>query len=826
MGSVPETSHGDPRLERRPAGSGFVESLGERIALFGAEQGPLELWMWPLKIASELTLTLASSGARPRAVEVTPDALVFVFEEKAFRLQVRAIASRTRAGLVLVATLQGAPRARLALEFRCDFRPMWPAGLGGQLSGVDAASGAFYLSEELGRFAFLIGTSESAGATPVVPATDHGLPQGRVSIPLDVEAGVDAAYVLAGATVEPRALEEAQRRGAGQAATGTARSRFAVEAARKLLCELADDWGAEEQRNRAHWSGFLARTTTISTPNHALDEAFLWSKIALERAWVSVDAVGRGLVAGIGPSAGGERPGYAWFFDGDAMCAARALVAAGDCDGPRSVLRAAAQRQREDGKFMHELSLAAGLCDWVEDYPYAYYKGLNTPDFVACLAHYVSWSGDLELARELWGHVLRAVTWCEACLDSTGRLSNRSAGIAAVEAGDLADRIESDIFLHGAWIAALKGAARLARRLGEPHARFDARLIEALRALGTFYSEERGRYGFAQLTDGALMDELSVYVARPLAEGDGTPLRAHATLFALNRPELAADWGVRMFATDSEVYDPSSYNTGAVFPYLTSFLTLAQYRHAHAGAAWQLLASQARLVHRGGLGLLEEHYPGDRATRPARGVPHQIFSSSGIVECALQGLFGIDPDASRGVLDVRPTPPAHWNEAQVRGLRVGQAHLDLHFWQSDEDVGLRVVVCSPSNAKLPRVRFSPVLPPLSVVEGVASHTTASGAVIVNALEVSGEARIAVRRGPSLILDGELPEDGGASRAPRIIAREVREKRVVWTLAGRAGSTARIAFHCGRPCSVRESELEVVFPAGRGWTQARVTVEVE
>src|SRR5262249_25070253 len=150
-------------------------------------------------------------------------------------------------------------------------------------------------------------------------------------------------------------------------------------------------------------------------------------------------------------------------------------------EGAREVLRFAASHQRADGKLMHELTLSARLCRWLEDYPYAYYKGLNSADFVAALDLFVRYSGDLDLARELWPAAVRAIDWCARSLDPDGRLANSQAGIAAVEAGPLADKIESEVFLQGAWIAALGAASRLAQALGEDPARFKA-LEEQARA--------------------------------------------------------------------------------------------------------------------------------------------------------------------------------------------------------------------------------------------------------------------------------------------------------------------------------------------------------
>jgi len=796
-------------LSRAATEDGFVEVVGERMALLGREDGVFEGWMWPLKLFHDLRVGLAVPAAR--RVEVTPGELAFIHEADGIRLRQEMFACRDRRGLVLLFTLEEGETLDVELSFRCDLRPMWPAGLGGQLARADTEADAFCLTEELGRFAALIG---AVGAEVVVPASVHALPDEPVRIRLTCQPGETRALVIAGAEVEPEPLSAAARRGGGQSATGFARAATVVDRARELWLELADDWASERERVHDHWRRHLAGVTEIEVPGRpAYAEAFSWSLVALERAWVSVDGVGRGLVAGLAPSGGGERPGYGWFFDGDAMAAARALAGAGDFDGVRDVLRFAAEKQRDDGKLMHELTLSAKLCDWLGDYPYAYYKALNTPDFVACLAHFVALSGDLDLARELWPAATKAVDWCATCMDDAGRIAIPLAGIAAIEAGPLSDEIDSEIFLQGALLGALQGAVYLAAKLGLNGARFTELLERAENGLETFWSFEHKRYGFAHLASRERCDDLSAYTGAPLARRRGLAERARATVQALNRPQVASDWGVRMFATDSPVYDPTDYNTGAVFPYLTNFVTLAQFVNGNPIAGHQVFASQVNLVHFGGLGLLEEHLEGERAVVPARGVPHQIFSSAAIVESALFGLLGLEVYALARRVVLRPSLPPTWDEIRLRRLRVGATRLDLRVVRTRGETATTWRLEVEQTGPELRVVFEPVLPPLSIVEE----------------ELRAE--IQVREGPGIELPSTLPARGETSRNPRLVRQEVGEDFVRWTFAGRAGDEVRLPFHCDVEVEVGGAELTdsllgLTFPgsATHPWTETTVRVQ--
>jgi hypothetical protein len=176
-----------PRLVRAKDDDGFVEAVGERMALLGSEGGRLEVWMWPLLVLHDLEVhvTRQNGGARiplgPRSVEVVPEGLGLAWiladqrgTHAAGRLSIDAFCPRDERALVLLLHLDVGEAVEVHLEFTPALRPMWPAGFGGQITGRDDETGAFYLAEELGRFAALFGSPE---AGPLV--TSAAEPGGR-----------------------------------------------------------------------------------------------------------------------------------------------------------------------------------------------------------------------------------------------------------------------------------------------------------------------------------------------------------------------------------------------------------------------------------------------------------------------------------------------------------------------------------------------------------------------------------------------------------------------------------------------------------------------
>ena len=172
-------------------------------------------------------------------------------------------------------------------------------------------------------------------------------------------------------------------------------------------------------------------------------------------------------MAGWGPSGKGARPGFGWFFGGDAAINSLAMSSAGMNDLVAQGLRFLAKYQREDGKITHEISQAAGRIPWFTDFPYAYYHADTTPFWIVAVWRHVRATNDRALLDELWPRVQKAFTWCKAHdSDGDGIIENTTAGLGAIEVGDIGRDVHQDIYLASVWVealAALKQLAPLAR---------------------------------------------------------------------------------------------------------------------------------------------------------------------------------------------------------------------------------------------------------------------------------------------------------------------------------------------------------------------------
>ena len=173
-------------------------------------------------------------------------------------------------------------------------------------------------------------------------------------------------------------------------------------------------------------------------------------------------------MAGWGLSRNGTRPGFGWFFGGDAMINTYAMDALGQWELVAEELAFLARYQRGDGKITHEISQAAAHIPWFDTYPYAYYHADTTPHWMFALYQYWLASADDDLLRELWPAYRRAWAWClSAETDGDGIIENTVGGLGAVEVGGTGRGAPPGHLPGRGLVAALEGTLAMAERMGD-----------------------------------------------------------------------------------------------------------------------------------------------------------------------------------------------------------------------------------------------------------------------------------------------------------------------------------------------------------------------
>ncbi|MDE0649179.1 MAG: GH116 family glycosyl hydrolase, partial [Gammaproteobacteria bacterium] len=556
----------------------YLGVVGPRAAWLGLETGEAELWVHPLKVGNGFRLSFTTprhgapipGGQVARTVHVRPELATITYSHAAFQVRqhILAPADTATSGLLVLLEVDTPEPLEIVAEFEPVLNYMWPGSLGGQYAYWDAERRLFVLSESLQTRNAVVGSPWATNSVEH-PAHQLGEAPRTMVIPVDPER--------AGREFIPIAV-----------AAGTGSRETVLESYRELIANAEGLY-----YDKRLWAGrALTSTVSVETPDPELDLALEWAKINLEEQRVCNPDLGCGFVAGWGLSRNGTRPGFGWFFGGDAAINTFAMDALGQWDLVAEELAFLARYQRADGKITHGISQAAAHIDWFDSYPYAYYHADTTPYWMLALYEYWRASGDDELVRELWPAYRRAWEWClTAETDGDGIIENTVGGLGAVEVGGLGEAIHQDIYLAAVWVAALQGTRVLARHMGDDEIELDAGLlgITARSTLNSAYwREAEGYHAFGILRGGGTNDNLTVWPATAAAFHLLNDRETRSTLTRIAGDRVSSDWGAHMLSTESELYDPLQYNQGTVWPFVTGFAAWAQYRHRRPWAGFHL----------------------------------------------------------------------------------------------------------------------------------------------------------------------------------------------------------------------------------------------
>ncbi|HNU01044.1 MAG TPA: GH116 family glycosyl hydrolase [Acidobacteriota bacterium] len=779
---------GAPRLSRLAQPHQYFDRIGRRAALMGFEDGTFEAWVWPWKVLRQFQLQfLLGSSTQPiaardivRRITVTPAATEITYAYESFTVRAVYLVPENEPGaLVLLEARTTAPLTIIA-GFLPVLQPMWPAGIGGQYSHWDEDARAFVISEGQRRVRFLCG-SPAAGEMSAPPA--HMFADSPLQFRLDVRPGDPPGRFIPIAIAGGDGLKP--------------------EEALALYRRLAADAPRLHADNVAAARRLMDQTIAVETPDPQLNAAMDWGRVALHNLVVDNPALGRGLVAGYGLSGGSARPGFAWFFGGDTCINALALDSLGDFEAVRDGLRLLQRWQRgvdhpirrpspdappaDVGKIPHELTQSAGLVDWWHAYRYGYNHADSTPWYLVAVGDYLRASGDAAFVRESWPSIAAAWRWCQGRdSDGDGLMDIAGAGLGALEFGQYTG-IYTDCYTAALYLQASRAMVGLAAAAGDAavRAEADAALARGQAALEQkFWLEAEGIYAYGITAGGEQVRDLTPWPAAALAFGLAEPARSARMLRRLGGAETATDWGFRTLSARSPLYQPLSYNYGAVMPFVSVLVNTAQFRHGFALPGWAALRGVAAHAFDHGLGVAPEVFSGATNMKVGEAYHNQGFSTTAYVAPLLRGLLGLEPDAPAGRLTFALALPAGWDFVRVDRVPLAGRRVNLSLRRTA--AGL-VLDADMSGGEPMELVFRPLLPPGTRVMGLAVNgagatpavaVTPRGVAAACTVRLAGEARVelALEWPPAVFLLPAESAVGDPDRGPRIIDQ-------AWTGAG-------------------------------------------
>lgn len=802
LGSSPIALHGDARQNV------YLSAVGRRAIAMGTEDGRLELWSWPVKWLHDFQLAFrVPKYTQPilgrdvaRSVTTRPEGVTIEYAYESFTVRQHIFVPLDEPAVVMLLEVDAIRPMDIIATFTPDIHFAWPAGLGGQYLIWDQGSKAFLFSEPRRRVNAYLGSPAVTEASDV-PA--HMLSAAPPQLVLGV-GGAAERYT-------PPVLGEPPGKGIDAhvayipivLAGGEMPRDSALALYRRLIAPGAAE--REWKRRVAHEDSLRTMRLSIHSPDSLLDRAVEWAKAQLDEAYVCNPDLGCGLVAGYGLSgAASDRPGFGWFFGGDASINSFAMTGTGLFDDVRNgAFRFFAKYQPKDGKITHEISQGAGQVDWFGAYPYAFYHGDTSPFWILAFGEYWKQSGDTALLRELWPNIRKAYEWSRATdSNGDGLMENPLAGAGAIEVGDLQLGIVSDVYMSGVWVAALDRFARMAVTMHEPKLAAQARAIRT-KAVATLESKlwlpSLHQYAFALLDSGRVNDNLTAWPATAMSFGVLDERRGADMAAKLASSSILTDWGARPLASTSPLFDPLHYNNGAVWPFVTGFVSLAEYRYHNADAGWQALQAIARTGFDESRGNNPEVISG-RLYKPLdTAVPQQFFATSMVLTPLIRGLLGLDVDVPARRLTMAPHLPPQWDSLRVDAIPFGDERVDIVLRQRRGEISATATrtggASGAARAPIDFV-FSPALPlgaTVAVGGAAATHvsvdTTPGDVHATVRAPLAGSVTLAVRwtGGWSAWPVGErAPAIGDRSSNLRVLSQRLADGRLVVALEGLAG----------------------------------------
>lgn len=646
----------------------FFDAIGRRAFIAGHQDGTFEAWVIPFKILHDFRIRIIRDGRAysldasrlASRIRIRPESVTIRYVHSAFTIDETIFTPIRSPGSLLLLKIDSGENLTLRISFRSDLQPMWPGGLGGQFTYWDNDLHAFVISESRWKRAAMVGSpfGEKGTQTPA-----HAQPDAPVQFTIhfnpDSLSNTFVPIAIAG-------------------------SAFGYKQARQAYERLLDSIPDLYEQTKAHFDSLRTQRTGIVSPDPVLNQAFEWAKVALDNGFMCNPDLGCGLVAGFNTSGKSARPGFAWFFGGDAFINGFALQGIGEYNGMRRAYEFLQKYQRKDGKIPHEISQSAGMIPWFKEFPYAYYHADTTPFYLISMGDYLQATGEIAFIRKSWPSLKKAYTYClDTDADGDGLMDNLKAGLAAVETGKLRTRKTlTDIYLAAVWTHALDRMAVMAQNLGKTRfaRKVRSRYAKAKAALNyRFWNPNKKRLNFALLDGGGVIDELTPWPAVAMSFDDVTAERAVPTLAEILSSRVTTDWGVRLLANNSPNYGPLTYNNGAVWPFVSGFAAWGAFRHHQFPAGMGLLQSLANLTLVDSPGSIPELFSGDRFKSLETAVPHQLFSSTAIIMGTLKGLLGISIDVPENKIRFSPHLPFSWDSLKIAPVWVGRHALTIEF---------------------------------------------------------------------------------------------------------------------------------------------------
>lgn len=360
-------------------------------------------------------------------------------------------------------------------------------------------------------------------------------------------------------------------------------------------------------------------------------------------------------------------------------------------------------REEEPGRIMHELRL--GELARMGLIPHSPYYGTidATQLWLMLLCRYLQWTADIDFITEQWPAVERALNWIdEELVRGNGYLAYaRSSPCGLDNQGwkDSFDAImhqdgtlaqppiavcEAQAYLYAAW----SSIAELAELLG--HKALSGKLISQAEQLKErferdFWMDEDKYVALALDGSGRQVKVVSSNPGHCLWTGILNDEKANCVADRLMSDELHSGWGIRTLSDRVIAYNPLSYHNGSVWPHENAIIAEGLRRLGRLSDVHRLLRGILEAGHHQPGYRLPELFCGFERGNANKPIDYPVSCSpqawaAGAIFQMISACINFQPDAlNNRIRIVEPFLPEWFGTMKIRGLKVGDASIDIAF---------------------------------------------------------------------------------------------------------------------------------------------------
>ncbi|WP_308635768.1 alpha-L-rhamnosidase-related protein [Paenibacillus silvisoli] len=454
------------------------------------------------------------------------------------------------------------------------------------------------------------------------------------------------------------------------------------EAARLTYMKLASSYDGLWASKRARYEEIAAQTV-ISIPDRHLQKVFDWVKFHNDWFVRDIPEIGRGMGAG--------HPEYPWWFGCDNSYTLLGILPLGGLNMAQETLeliRRTSEETNGNGRIIHELSTSGLVANPGNTQ--------ETAHFIKCAWDVFRWTGDLQFLQSMYPSVKKGLSWLLGEMDPDNDLLPEGYGIIEIE-GLNVELIDSAVYT---W-SALRAGMQMAVLFGEQeqaveYSSLAERLADTINQ--KLWLEKEGLYADAMASVGKVMSRIDIYIERASSMGAEEAVTSMQAMKeemqqldpASEKPWLFKNWvintpmetglaprdkaiqALNRMGTDEFTGPWGTYLSGL---YQDQMMTISTGVQAVAEAQYDRMDESLRFVR-----LIASNFnkrlPGSISEMsPDYGCFVQAWTVYGIAWPMLTGMFGIQPEAHRRTLKLRPRLPKEWNEISVKNVNLGLGEL-------------------------------------------------------------------------------------------------------------------------------------------------------